>query len=51
MGKIRDLKGLIGRVEFGFKRETGVQFEVEGLSVILCLILIERFAKILQCTI
>lgn len=50
MGKIRDLKGLIGRVEIGINRENGFRFEVEGLSIVLTLALLQQVASILNCT-
>lgn len=51
MGKIRDLGGLVGRVEVEISREHGLKFEVEGLSVILTLVLFDLLASILHSTI
>ena len=50
MGKLRDLRGLVGRVEIEISRDSGLRFEVEGLSVILTLVLFDLAASILHCT-
>lgn len=51
MSKFADLKGLIGRIKLGITRENGVQFEVEGLSVILSLSFVSQIASALNCTV